>query len=124
MLSIVAPVTAGVNTMKIAIADTGDQILDSGIFVGNVQAVNFSGAGLALQTTGTNGDDPFVQGNDFNELFDLGDGNDNVEGGLGDDVLNGGNGFDAAIFTGALATTFCRILPAAKPSLALMEMTC
>ncbi|MDH5553101.1 MAG: choice-of-anchor L domain-containing protein, partial [Nitrosomonas sp.] len=103
LLSIVAPVTAGVNTMKIAIADTGDQIFDSGLFVGNVQAVNFSGAGLALQTNGTAGNDPYVKGNDFNELFDLGDGNDNVEGGLGDDVLNGGNGFDAAIFSGALA---------------------
>lgn len=102
LLSIVAPVTAGVNTMKITIADTGDQIYDSGLFVGNVQAVNFSGAGLALQINGTDGNDPFVKGNDFNELFELGNGNDNVEGGLGDDVLNGGNGFDAAIFSGAL----------------------
>lgn len=103
LLSIVAPVHAGVNNMKIAIADTGDQILDSGLFIGNVKAVNFSGAGLALQTIGTNGNDPFVLGNDFNELFELGDGNDNVQGGLGDDVLNGGNGFDAAIFSGALS---------------------
>jgi hypothetical protein len=103
LLNIIAPINAGTNTMKIAIADTGDQIFDSGLFIGNVQAVNFSGAGLALKTTGTDGDDPFVQGNDFNELFELGNGNDNVNGGLGDDVLNGGNGFDAAIFSGALA---------------------
>lgn len=103
LLRIIAPVKSGVNTMKIAIADTGDQIYDSGLFIGNVQAIDFSGAGLALTTLGTDGNDPFVQGNEFNEIFELGDGNDNVVGGLGDDVLNGGNGFDAAIFRGGFS---------------------
>jgi len=103
LLKIIAPVKSGVNTMKIAIGDTGDQIYDSGLFIGNVQAVNFSGAGLALTTFGTDGNDPFVQGKEFNEIFELGDGNDNVAGGLGDDVLNGGNGFDAAIFSGSFS---------------------
>lgn len=101
LLNIIAPVNPGVNTIKIAIADTGDQIYDSGLFISNLQAVNFSGSGLALTTLGTDGDDSFVQGADFNEIFELGDGNDNVSGGLGDDVLNGGNGFDTAIFSGA-----------------------
>lgn len=103
LLNIVAPINTGTNTMKIAIADTGDQILDSGLFIGNVQAVDFSGSGLALRTSGTDSDDPFVAGNDFNELFELGNGNDNVNGELGDDVLNGGNGFDAAIFDGTFS---------------------
>ncbi|MDP1559089.1 MAG: choice-of-anchor L domain-containing protein [Nitrosomonas sp.] len=102
VLSIIAPVHTGTNTMKIAIADTGDQILDSGLFIGNVQAINFSGSGLALNTVGTASDDS-IQGKDFNEIFDLGNGNDIVNGGKGDDVLNGGNGFDAALFSGILS---------------------
>ncbi|MCB1986541.1 MAG: choice-of-anchor L domain-containing protein [Burkholderiales bacterium] len=103
LLNIIAPVNPGVNTIKIAIGDTGDQIYDSGLFISNLQAVNFSGSGLALTTLGTDGDDPLVQGKEFNEIFELGNGNDNVSGGLGDDVLNGGNGFDTAIFSGAFA---------------------
>lgn len=100
LLTVIAPVHQGVNTIKIGIADTGDQIYDSGLFIGNLRAVDFSGSGLALEIKGTGSDDPLVQGQDFNESFELGDGNDNVFGGKGDDVLNGGNGFDAAIFSG------------------------
>lgn len=103
LLTVIAPVKQGVNTIKIAIADTGDQIYDSGLFVGNIHAVDFSGSGLALETKGTGAND-FIQGADFNESFDLGDGNDIVSGGKGNDVLNGGNGFDAAIFSGNFST--------------------
>lgn len=100
VLTVIAPVTTGTNKIKIAIADTGDQIYDSGVFIGGFSAVDFDGAGLALETKGSDSDDLLVQGHDFNEFFDLGSGNDNVFGGLGDDVFNGGNGFDAAIFSG------------------------
>lgn len=44
-----------------------------------------------------------MQGHDFNDFFDLGSGNDNVFGGKGDDVFDGGDGFDAAIFSGNFA---------------------
>lgn len=100
ILTVIAPVTTGSNKIKIAIADTGDQIYDSGIFIGNFNAIDFDGSGLALETKGTDSDDPLVQGFDFNEFFDLGNGNDNVFGGKGDDVFDGGDGFDAAIFSG------------------------
>ena len=46
-LEIVAPVVQGVNTIKFAIGDTGDSILDSGLFIANMAATNFQGFGLA-----------------------------------------------------------------------------
>lgn len=104
LLTVIAPVNAGVNKIKVAISDTGDQIYDSGLFIGDLHAVAFSGSGLALDTKGSESDDPLVQGFDFNEFFDLGGGNDNVFGGKGDDVLDGGDGFDAAIFSGNFST--------------------
>lgn len=103
LLTVIAPVNQGVNKIKIAIADTGDPIYDSGLFISDLHAVQFSGSGLALETKGSESVD-FVQGKDFNEFFDLGGGNDVVSGGQGDDVINGGNGFDAAIFKGAFST--------------------
>lgn len=104
LLTIVAPINEGTNTIKIAIADTGDQIYDSGIFIGNLHAINFEGSGLALETKGSSSNDWFLQGNDFNEFFDLGGGNDVVFGGKGDDVFDGGDGFDAAIFSGSFSS--------------------
>ncbi len=103
LLTVIAPIKQGSNTIKIAIGDTGDPIYDSGLFIGNLRAVDFFGSGLALETKGTDSADSF-QGADFNESFDLGGGNDIASGGKGDDVLNGGNGFDAAIFSGNFST--------------------
>lgn len=101
-LTIVAPVTSGTNTIKIAVADTGDQIYDSGLFIANLRAVDYAGNGLALETTATSGADTII-GNDFNDVIDLGAGDDIVIGGLGDDLLNGGYGYDAAIFSAPLS---------------------
>ena len=47
LLSVVAPVTQGLNTISIGVADTGDQILDSGLFISGIQATTFGGFGLA-----------------------------------------------------------------------------
>lgn len=99
-LTIVAPVKAGVNTLKIAIGDTGDQVYDSGLWVANLRAVNYLGVGLALQQQGTASAD-LVQGNDFNEFFELGAGNDILVLGKGNDVVLGGVGMDAIAFYGA-----------------------
>jgi hypothetical protein len=101
-LTIVAPVTAGTNTIKIAVADTGDQNYDSGLFISSLHAVGYTGNGLALETIGTDGNE-WLQGNSFNDYIDLGDGNDIVTGGLGDDLLIGGDGYDAAVFAGILS---------------------
>lgn len=69
ILTVIAPVTTGTNKIKIGVADTGDQIYDSSIFVGDFHAVDFDGSGLALETKGSSSDDLLVQGHDFNEFF-------------------------------------------------------
>ncbi len=57
LLNVVAPIQAGLNTVTIGIADTGDSAYDSGLFIGNVQASNFNAGGSFVQTNGTSGDD-------------------------------------------------------------------
>ncbi len=47
-LSIVAPVNQGVNTIKIAIADTSDSILDSGLFISNLKGSTQTGGGIVV----------------------------------------------------------------------------
>lgn len=101
-LTIVAPVQAGVNTIKIAVGDTGDQIYDSGLFVSNLRAVPFTGTGLGTVVPGTAGNDS-VSGGNFNEVFELGAGNDTVAGNGGDDLLLGGIGIDTALYATTLA---------------------
>jgi len=99
-LTIVAPVQPGVNTIKIAVGDTGDQIYDSGLFVSNMRAVAFAGTGLGTVVPGTAGNDVVIGGN-FNELFDLGTGNDRATGNGGDDVVLGGPGIDVSVYAKA-----------------------
>ncbi len=53
-LQLTAPVQQGVNTIKIAIADTGWYDYDSGLFVANLHGVSYSGFGLA-QTVAVSG---------------------------------------------------------------------
>lgn len=98
-LSIIAPLNGGTNTIKIGVSDTGDSVYDSGIFIANLQAVNYSGNGLALVSSGTSGGDT-VNGQDFNESYELDSGNDKVNAGGGDDVIDGGDGDDFAYFDG------------------------
>ncbi|MEA5097113.1 MAG: choice-of-anchor L domain-containing protein, partial [Burkholderiaceae bacterium] len=98
-LTIVAPVTQGTNTIKIAIGDTGDQIYDSGLFVSNLHGVNYSGTGLVLPITGTDGNET-ITGSDFNEYLQGMDGNDTLYGGLGNDIIDGGSGQDLANMNG------------------------
>lgn len=47
LLRITAPVQQGLNTVEIAIADTGDQIYDSALFFSNLHSTPYSGSGLA-----------------------------------------------------------------------------
>lgn len=87
-LEIIAPVQLGTNTIKIAIGDTGDDILDSGLFVANLAAANIDGFGLAEVVTLPAGKTPtddslgnqiYKLSSGFNYLNLLG-GNDVVEG--------------------------------------------
>jgi Ca2+-binding RTX toxin-like protein len=96
VLKIVAPIFAGgaTNHIKIGIADTGDHIYDSGIFLSNFTAGTIPGSGVvSASTTGTAGDD-VLTGSSQDEYFDLQSGNDTVYAGLGDDIVVAGAGND------------------------------
>lgn len=100
-LTVTAQLDQGLNTVKIAIADTGDSIYDSGIFISGMQAVDYAGFGLSEQVNvgaGTTNDTPFNQtymgGSGANTLVF------NPNG--GQDVFDGGEGIDTAIFNMSL----------------------
>jgi Ca2+-binding RTX toxin-like protein len=92
-LKIIAPVVAGTNHIKIGIGDTGDHILDSGIFLANFTAGTLpGGGGVLIDQSGT-------KGSDGDDLIDLsGRSTDCVAEGLrGDDIILGGSGNDTLI---------------------------
>lgn len=104
LLKIVAPVHGGgaVNHIKIGIADTGDHIYDSGIFIANLVAGTTPGSGVVSSTVCTDSPDTVI-GSTQDELIDLkggddiayaGGGDDIVIGGAGDDQIYGGTGHD------------------------------
>ncbi|CAK0749838.1 serralysin [Gammaproteobacteria bacterium] len=98
VLKIVAPITPGgvTNHIKIGIADTGDHIYDSGIFLANFSAGNIPGSGVVIApTTGTAGSDTLT-GSSKDEYFDLKGGDDTVYAGAGDDIVVAGSGNDIA----------------------------
>jgi hypothetical protein len=102
VLKIVAPINAGgvLNHIKIGVADTGDHIYDTGLFIANLSAGNAPGSGIVVTpSTGTTGDDTFT-GSAKDEYFDLKDGNDTVYLGIGDDIVVGGAGNDV-VFGGS-----------------------
>jgi len=114
-LRIVAPLKAGqsTHTIKIAIADTGDHILDSGLFIANLSAGRDPGSGVVANPGGGTSGNDTCTGSAKDEYFDLqagddtvyagggadivvaGAGNDTVFGGTGDDQLRGDGGDDA-----------------------------
>ena len=129
VLKIVAPVNStGVNHIKIGIADTGDHILDSGIFISNMTAGNTPGSGVVVDpSTGCTDGSDNLTGSVQSEVFNLkggddivyaaggddivvaglgndkvyaGSGADVMEGDEGDDFLDGGDGADTAVFVG------------------------
>jgi len=96
VLKIVAPIRAGgeINHIKIGIADTGDHIYDSGIFLANFSAGNIPGSGLVAPTDTCTESSDAVMGSTQDEYFDLLGGNDTVYAGGGDDIVVAGNGND------------------------------
>lgn len=118
VLRIVAPVIGGgaLNTLKIAVADTGDHIYDSGLFISGLRAGTTPGQGLVtVPTTPCTDSSDYVAGGLSGEAFNLlggddhcfagggsdlidgGSGNDTIDGGSGDDYLKGGDGSDSLI---------------------------
>ncbi|MDP2904216.1 MAG: cadherin-like domain-containing protein [Methylovulum sp.] len=98
VLKIVAPITSGGvnNHIKIAIADTGDHIYDSGIFIANLSAGNIPGSGIVITppNSGTDNSDNLT-GSSKDEYFDLKGGDDACYAGAGDDIVVAGAGNDS-----------------------------
>ena len=98
VLKIVAPIISGggTNHIKIGIADTGDAIYDSGIFISNFSAGNIPGSGIVATPPGACTDiSDSVTGSIQDEYFDLKGGDDTVYAGGGDDIVAAGSGNDA-----------------------------
>lgn len=84
-LTVIASVKPGENTIKIAIADTGDVSFDSGIFVSNMRGSTKDISGILNEVLGT----------DANDKLKAIKGIDNILiGGLGKDKLAANSGFD------------------------------
>ncbi len=93
VLNISAPVHQGLNTIKIGIADTGDHIYDSGLFISDLVSTDVPFSGVQLDIEGTENDDNLV-GTSLSETFNAKGGNDTVHAGDGNDTLLGGDGND------------------------------
>ncbi|MBW4972845.1 choice-of-anchor L domain-containing protein [Roseovarius mucosus] len=79
LITVIAPVQAGLNEIKIGIADTGDFVFDSGLFIGNMQASNFNSSGSFVNVPGSTGSDQ-INATGAPELIMLGGGEDTVSG--------------------------------------------
>jgi Ca2+-binding RTX toxin-like protein len=93
LLTISAPVHLGHNTIEIGVADCGDHILDSGMFISHLVGTSGGGTGVTLSVPGTSGDDA-LDGSNAAETFNAGTGDDLVNAGGGNDSLYGEGGND------------------------------
>ncbi len=102
VLRIVAPINGGgaLNHIKIGIADTGDHILDSGLFISNMRAGTTPGSGVLSNPGGGSSGNDTIVGSVGDEFFDLLAGDDVAYAGAGDDIVVGGSG-DDSIFGGS-----------------------
>jgi len=95
VLKIVAPIIAGAtNHIKIGIADTGDHVYDSGIFLSNFSAGTIPGSGVVSAPIPSPSGPDTVTGSSQAELFNLLGGDDTVYAGAGDDIVVAGAGND------------------------------
>ena len=92
----------GTNNLRFAIADTGDSIVDSAIFIaGDVtlenQPVNTVNSPIDGEFVGTDGNDG-ITGDELDNAILGRSGNDALDGGAGNDILDGGEGLDTAVY--------------------------
>ncbi|MEB3361767.1 MAG: choice-of-anchor L domain-containing protein [Synechococcaceae cyanobacterium] len=101
-LRIVAPLKAGqtTHTIKIGIADTGDHILDSGLFIANMSAGRDPGSGVVSNPGGGSDGNDTCSGSAKDEYFDLKAGDDTIYAGGGADIIVAGTGNDS-VFAGS-----------------------
>ncbi len=91
------------NTVKIGVADTGDQIFDSALFVSNMRVLDVPGdAGneVLFRLDGSSASDTLT-GGQFNDFIDAGAGNDIISTGGGNNVVLAGTGGDIISITGS-----------------------
>lgn len=133
-LTVLVPVSLGSNIIRLGVADTGDFILDSGLFISNmrVQAGDVQGVKLEVTSPTEGGDvssafldeiiDEIFNGSDFSDFFTtgagddiatslfgdnsffMGEGDDYAEGGSGNDIFEGGAGTDTLVSGGGSDT--------------------
>lgn len=96
VLTVFAPVHLGTNSIKIAIADTGDHIYDSGLFISGFHGTNLPTSGVSQDIPCTEGNDDIAGGGSSEVINGLG-GDDHLNGGGGDDVIAGGSGSDVLL---------------------------
>jgi len=121
VLTITAPVTAGLNTIKVAVGDTGDSRYDSALWISELGVTGTTSTGIkllitpptnpdganVLATTGGALDEEFqgfagadsISAGGGNDVLDGGADNDLLNGGSGNDEIIGGEGFDTAVWS-------------------------
>lgn len=108
VLTVRADLNIGSNSIKIGVADTGDSVLDSGLFVTNFELLGGggTGGGILIVNDGTEGDDNLEAGLSAEEINLFG-GNDVVNGNeatLNNDIITGFGEGDAIVVNGATFT--------------------
>lgn len=127
VVTVVAPLkdssSGDLNTIKIGVADTGDEIYDSALFVSNLRINDIKGSlgkEVLAKLAGTSSSDTLTgsQFNDFidggagddiinpgpgNDFVDAGAGNDIISGSQGDNIIDGGSGTDKVVYLGTLS---------------------
>jgi len=108
ILAVRAAFQEGENTIKIAIADTGDTILDSGLYINNLELITggATGGGVLSVVNGTTGDD-VIEGSINPDEANLFGGNDVVKGTpseLNNDIITGFGVDDVLCFIGTIFT--------------------
>jgi Ca2+-binding RTX toxin-like protein len=101
VLTVVAPVVQGQNTIKIGVADTGDRVLDSGLFVSGLKTLSVDAGGIFQTVIGGDGADSFDHSSSKKSFFyDLGNGADFVKFSTGKNVALFGAGDDTGVSAG------------------------
>lgn len=102
-LQIVAPVQQGINTIKIAIGDTGDSIYDSALFISNMAPANYAGYGLAEVIEITGGSSTPLIDSIGNQVYVFSSGNNTINIIGGYDIIEGGSGVTLVQFAYGIA---------------------
>jgi len=98
VLQVVAPVNQGTNSFKIAIADTGDSIYDSGVFISSFRTESFSGFGIAesIIIPPISQAEPHEDGFG-NQIYEFLGGNNTLLIQGGNDLVKGGPGLTSVV---------------------------